>query len=882
MFNKAKNNLVRSIEKALKSSYESHESQLQQLLPDSYFRKLRKLVYSPKTFAIDSVFKQRQRLNGLMPVRPVLGEHSFVIICPTFNVEKYIEEFFESVRIQTLSFEDHIHIIFVDDGSTDNSANIIKNLIRRYPKNITYLYKENGGLSSSRNYGLDYIDDHNLPYQYLTFTDPDDILDKDYFLSLDKFFTENPNCQIASCNLIYFYESNQTFKDIHPLKYRYNKTHTVKGLEFKDDVLLSSATAVYKTSLLKDVPLRFNESLKPSFEDCEFNNKLIISVPDIQVGFIKESKYLYRQREDNSSLMNGSWSKAGLFTTVLSDGVLSILRFSKQTLGFVPLHIQRVALFHCIGYYRRLLNASFHIDFLSAEEKEQFDKLLFEVFSYIDEETIIKCNFPNIQQKHKIGLLSLYKGIRYPISYVYTNRIDTSSRIFNFSFFTGFEDDKIEIKLDGNPVEMLEHKLVCNDFLTHNLFFERRFTIFYESTNQSLDITINGKKANVTSFTKGFTGGDKISVLIDCMQKKFIYPVMKNSWVIMDRKDKADDNAEYFYRYMMTCHPEQEIYFAISQQSVDWQRLKNQGFNLLDFDSENFMRELKQCKYIVSSHLFVWNCLTNIKGFQSITNKRKIWLQHGVICNDNSNVVNTKEIDLMVTTTIPERESIVADKTHYNLLPSQVILSGQPRHDALRDKASKQTTENVVVVMPTWRTWLSKEGVDDIVESDYFYYWNQVLSSDKLNALLTKYKHTVIFAPHKELEDYKTCFYSNEKIAIWEGNDESMQDLFVRADCMITDYSSVAFEMGFLEKPVFYFQFDRNEFFSRHYQKGYFDFYHDGFGPVSETVDKLCTQLEAYFANKQGFIKKYAKQMNVFDRSVNSSQKIYEAIMALD
>lgn len=843
-------------------------------------KKFKKLLRDPKLFFKDMMFKRQQKYNNFKPNQPIKGKHTFAIICPTFNVEKYIEDFFRSIQNQSLSFENNIHIIFVDDGSTDNSAKIIKNLTKKFPNNITYLYKENGGLSSSRNYGLDYIDDNNLPYQYVTFTDPDDILDKDYFLSLDKFFTDNPHCQIASCNLIYFYESNQTFKDIHPLKYRYAKTHTVKGIDFKEDILLSAATAVYKTSLLKDVPMRFDETLKPSFEDCKFNNKLIVSIPDIQVGFIKESKYLYRQREDNSSLMNGSWSKVGLFTTVLSDGVLSILRFAKQTLGFVPTHIQRVALFHCIGYYRRLINASFHIDFLTPEEKAEFDKLLFEVFSYIDEETIIKCNFPNIQQKHKIGLLSLYKGKRYPISYVYTNRIDAYNKTFNFSFFTGFDDDKIEIKLDGQPVDMLEHKLICNDFLTHNLFYERRFTIAYENINQLLDITINGKKANLTSFTKGFTGGDKISILIECMHKKFIYPTMRNSWIIMDRKDKADDNAEHFYRYMMNHHPEKEIYFAISQKSTDWARLEKDGFNLLDFDSGRFMRELKKCKYIVSSHLFLWNYLTNSKGAQSITNKRKIWLQHGVICNDNSNVVNTKEIDLMITSTIPERESIAGERTRYNLLPSQVILTGLPRHDSLKAKAVAQPTEKIILVMPTWRTWLDKAN---ITESNYFQYWNNVLASEKLNTLLKTHGYKMIFAPHKEIDEQKSLFHSNENISIWQNKDESMQDLFIKAECMITDYSSVAFEMGFLEKPVFYFQFDQEEFFSRHYQKGYFDFYQDGFGPVTESEDDLINEIANYLHNSTNFKKRFTHRMEIFPHSDgHSCQRIYEAALRLN
>lgn len=840
-------------------------------------RKLRKLMRDPRLFFNDMFFKHKQKVF-FSKSTPIVGKHSFVIICPVFNVEKYIEEFFQSIKNQTLSFEKNIHIIFIDDGSIDNSATIIKKFLKKYPKNITYLYKENGGLSSARNYGLDYVEDNNLKYQYVTFVDPDDILDKDYFLSLDKFFVDNPNCHIASCNLIYFYEKNKVFKDIHPLKYRYNKTHIVSGLDFKDDVLLSAATAVYNVSLLKDIPIRFDENLKPSFEDCKFNSQLIISVPNIQVGFVKEAKYLYRQREDGSSLMNGSWSNTGLFTTVLSEGVISILDFARQTLGFVPLHIQRVALFHCIGYYRRLINANHYINFLTHEQKQQFVSLLNTVFSYIDEETIIKCNFPNIQQKHKIGLLALYKGKKYPISYVYTNRIDVARKVFNCSFFTGFNDDKIEIKLDGQPVELLESKFIPNGFVADNFFFEYRFTFKYENVDQLLDITINNKKVNLTCFIKGFTGGDKISTLIDCMHKKFIYPVINNSWIILDRKDKADDNAEHFYRYLMEKHPIEEIYFAISRKSEDWKRLEKAGFNLLDVDSGHFMRELKKCKYIVSSHLFVWNYLTNVKGPQSITNKRKIWLQHGVICNDNSNVVNTKEIDLMITSTIPERESIVGKDSHYNLLPSQVILTGLPRHDTLKNKAMVQPSENIILVMPTWRTWLKNTH---ITESAYFRHWNDLLASKQLNALLEKYRYKLIFAPHKEISEQKEYFHHNQNITIWQDSHESMQDLFIKADCMITDYSSVAFEMACLEKIVFYFQFDQDEFFSHHYQKGYFDFYKDGFGPISENIEDLCSQLEKYLLDKSKVIKKYEKQMMIFDRSVNSSEKIYNAIMEL-
>ncbi|EOI6809927.1 CDP-glycerol glycerophosphotransferase family protein, partial [Campylobacter jejuni] len=53
----------------------------------------------------------------------------------------------------------------------------------------------------------------------------------------------------------------------------------------------------------------------------------------------------------------------------------------------------------------------------------------------------------------------------------------------------------------------------------------------------------------------------------------------------------------------------------------------------------------------------------------------------------------------------------------------------------------------------------------------------------------------------------------------------SMQKLFCESSLMITDYSSAAFEMAVLKKPVIYYQFDKDEFFAKHtVQKKYFDY----------------------------------------------------------
>lgn len=73
------------------------------------------------------------------------------IIIPVYNVENYIEKCLDSVVNQTVQ---DIEIIIINDGSTDSSKEKISKYISKYKDKIKYLEKENGGLSSARNFGM--------------------------------------------------------------------------------------------------------------------------------------------------------------------------------------------------------------------------------------------------------------------------------------------------------------------------------------------------------------------------------------------------------------------------------------------------------------------------------------------------------------------------------------------------------------------------------------------------------------------------------------------------------------------------------------------------------------------------------------------------------
>lgn len=93
---------------------------------------------------------------------------TFSIIVPVYNVEKYLSKCLDSILNQ--SFQD-FEIIVVNDGSPDNSQDIIDEYAKIYPEKIKPFIKENGGLSDARNYGIE-----RASGDYLLFVDSDDYI----------------------------------------------------------------------------------------------------------------------------------------------------------------------------------------------------------------------------------------------------------------------------------------------------------------------------------------------------------------------------------------------------------------------------------------------------------------------------------------------------------------------------------------------------------------------------------------------------------------------------------------------------------------------------------------------------------------------------------
>lgn len=813
-------------------------------------KKLRKLRTNPKLFFKDAIEKKSFWLNNTykkyLP-KKYKGFSQYVIISAVYNVEKYLDDYFKSIINQRLDFKKNIFMILVDDGSTDNSAQIIKKYQKKYPKNIVYLYKENGGQASARNLGLKYMQENHYKTPWVTFTDPDDFLDRNYFYEVDKFLATHQDDDICmiGCNVIFYYEKQKLYKDNHPLNFKFKSGVKVKENYNLDNFIQLSAASCFMNIGYLD-KLLFDEKLKPNFEDAKFINEYLLDNIDLKSAFLPKAKYFYRKREDGSSTLDSKLKSKDYYLNVTRNGYLKILSDCVKNKRSIPLFIQNLVLYDLCWQIKSLINSPEKLSILNESEQQEYLNLLDKIFSFIEIEIVD--NFPLVSCWffHKVGILNCFKNEKLSFQIAYIEDYDPYKEQILLTYYTGDDKDIESILADGEKVYVDYEKIVKYDFLDRVFCYQKRLWVCIpKNAKDKLENFIDGEQSKIS-----FNGKHYQSINIKDIRQEFQKRLPKsNIWLFADRDYEADDNAEHLYRYIMQNHPEQEIVFALRKESSDWERLKKEGFNLVEFGSFEFERIIKKASKVISSH--VDECL-----MRYVTLKQQfVFLQHGITQNDVSKWLNSKKIDLFITSTKAEYDSIANDYNHYKFGKKEVVLTGLARHDVLL-KNNKTNTKQILV-MPTWRVNIVGTAInsgvrglkDNFKESEYFRKWNLLLNSNILQKLCEKYDYAIVFNPHPNIIPYLKDFNIPSYIKIANHN-ESLQELFCNSSLMITDYSSVAFEMAYLNKPVIYYQFDREDFFNSHtLQKGYFDYEKDGFGPIVEDEESLLKELENLLQN---------------------------------
>lgn len=329
----------------------------------------------------------------------------------------------------------------------------------------------------------------------------------------------------------------------------------------------------------------------------------------------------------------------------------------------------------------------------------------------------------------------------------------------------------------------------------------------------------------------------------------------RDIWLIGERKSEAKDNGYHLFKYIRENHSSDRIYYVIDKNSKDIDKIKHLG-NIIYHDSlKHYLYYILSSK-LVCAHLsscvpdspVCWKFHKN-----EMKNKKMAFIQHGIIKEFIPSLIyeNTKA-DLFICGAKPEYEFI---KSQYGYPEGNVQYLGLARFDNLHERNEK----NQILVMPTWRHWIpsstwSIENKDEarkiFLESDYYKNFNNLINNEDIINLIEKYDINLIFYPHYEMQCYIDLFDTkSDGIIIAKKDEYDVQDLLKESKILITDYSSVAFDFGYMRKPIIYYQFDEDIYYKNHYQKGYYDYEKYGFGPKVKTEKDLVRNLYEILSN---------------------------------
>lgn len=223
------------------------------------------------------------------------------VILPIYNVEKYLPACMESIFAQTYH---NLEIILVDDGSTDNCGGLCDEYAEKNKRVVVY-HKKNGGVSETRNYGLE-----QARGEYITFVDPDDYIDSDYveylLLLINRYHSRMSICQ----HRVRY--NNGSVKEMGSAgEEELTAQRCLERMLYHDVIDTSAWGKLYHRDLFDGVRYPVNKI----FEDAAITYKLMMRCEKIAISY--ESKYTYVFH--NNSIVNSEFKKSKLDLLEVTD-----------------------------------------------------------------------------------------------------------------------------------------------------------------------------------------------------------------------------------------------------------------------------------------------------------------------------------------------------------------------------------------------------------------------------------------------------------------------------------------------------------------------------------------------------------------------------------
>ncbi len=716
------------------------------------------------------------------------------IVMPVYNVAQYLRECLDSLFVQTLK---DIEIIAVNDGSTDNSLEILEEYQSKNP-NIMKIYStENRGVSHARNYGIT-----KATGEYVLFVDSDDFIVADMCEKLYSKAIKDGN-DLVVCGRYNFYDNQQTGQRRQEI---IRPKMINKNFNLQDDkyelahILPFPWDKLFKRDLIQGIEF----PLDIRFEDIVFSYKTVVKAKSI--GVVNEPLYNYRK------------TAQGGFLNSFSEQTLDIIKAFEILIDYMKDN-DYFDYFH--DELEFLCSRHFLYRYISLFKNETSGKGKLDIKLRIINETqdFLKRTFPKWRKNNYLLYSSGWLKKRLPLFMNHKKMVRltkireyTPNKLYDLikrirGLFRKVFQKLNKFRKSKSKLTMVKKKL---PFLSVLL---QKGSVYYTNLYEKLDVEDN--LILLESKHGEDVAGNIFALLKDLSKKEYDrYTVLLA--VVAEYKDK--------YKALLTSYG-----------------IKN--VTMIDMSSKDYDKALATAKYLITD--------TSFPPY-FIKKKEQVYLNtwHGTPLKAMGRKVPKREYalgniqrnflisDYLLYQNEFSKDVFMEDYMIKDIYQGELLISGYPRNSIFFDKERRDLVrkecgiddKEAIVYMPTWRGLLYRKESNKQL-SQLAMYFEEI--DEKLNDSQVFY---VKMHPYvKDKMDFSGYKHIKEFPARYE-----TYDFLNATDTLVTDYSSIMFDYGVSKNRIILFAYDREEYLE---DRGlYLELEELGL-PIAETVDELIDEL---------------------------------------
>ena len=729
------------------------------------------------------------------------------VIMPVYNVERYLRACLDSIVTQTLS---DIEVIAVNDGSTDNSLDILEEYQNRFADQLQVFTTENKGVSHARNYGL-----ARASGEYILFVDSDDFIEQDMCEKLyDKAVKDNNDIVICGRYNVYERENiGEISKDAvgtnlinHNFKLSEDRFELAHISPFPWDKL-------FRKRILEG--LAFPENIR--FEDLVLVYEACCKTNSI--GVVNEPLYNYRRTTQGGFL--NSFSEQ---TLDIVKAFELVFRFMKEH-GYMELYHDELE-YICVRhfFYRYAVLFKGHTRGKLEIKKEIIKRT----------QEFLNRELPDWRKNHYLRYSS--GALRAKLN-LYTNK----NKMLRL---TGVREVTPEVVMRFFLQLREQHKK-----------WKKRLQKFKRSQNRlalikrKLPLLGILLQSGAVYYTRMY---EKLPVNpgMILLESKHGEDVAGNIFALIR------ELAEEPYRKYHVCLAMEKDYMEQYRTLLD-----NYGMDhvhMIDIRSKEYARALACAKYLVTD--------TSFPPYY-IKKKEQVYLNtwHGTPLKAMGRIVPMREYalgnvqrnfliaDYLLYQNDFSRKAFMEDYMIKDIYQGTSLICGYPRNSAFfrknrYDQLRKELNidrKQVIVYMPTWRGLLHKKETGKQLEQLSIYF---TMIDNRLTDSQIFYVKLHPFV--KDEMDYSGYRHIREIPHKYE-----TYDFLNASDTLVTDYSSIMFDYAVTQRKIVLFTYDREEY--RNGRGLYLDIDELEL-PKADTVDELIAELKAENTPYPRFFEQFA------------------------